>query len=74
MLIILVSGTDKNLWFFYYSITTPLLLIAMVASFFGYRKLTSGPNTWKVCFWASLVYLSKFNFLFNQCKMFFSPG
>lgn len=31
-----------------YSITTPLLLIAMVASFFGYRRLTSGPNNWKV--------------------------
>ncbi|XP_026726243.1 prenylated Rab acceptor protein 1-like isoform X3 [Trichoplusia ni] len=33
--------------FAYCLITTPLLLIAMVASFFGYRKLTSGPNTWK---------------------------
>ncbi|XP_047034090.1 prenylated Rab acceptor protein 1 isoform X3 [Helicoverpa zea] len=33
--------------FAYCLITSPLLLIAMVASFFGYRKLTSGPNTWK---------------------------
>lgn len=31
-----------------FRITSPLLLIAMVASFFGYRKLTAGPNTWKV--------------------------
>lgn len=23
----------------------------MVASFFGYRKLTSGPNTWKIGGW-----------------------
>ncbi|CAG9107562.1 hypothetical protein JYU34_011306 [Plutella xylostella] len=34
--------------FAYCLITSPLLLIAMVASFFGYRKLTSGPNTWKI--------------------------
>ncbi|KAI8430053.1 hypothetical protein MSG28_000484 [Choristoneura fumiferana] len=34
--------------FVYCLVTSPLLLIAMVASFFGYRKLTSGPNTWKV--------------------------
>ncbi|XP_022825408.1 prenylated Rab acceptor protein 1 isoform X1 [Spodoptera litura] len=33
--------------FAYCLITSPLLLIAMVASFFGYRKLTAGPNTWK---------------------------
>ncbi|XP_041974113.1 prenylated Rab acceptor protein 1 isoform X3 [Aricia agestis] len=33
--------------FAYCLITSPLLLIAMVASFFGYRKLTSGPNTLK---------------------------
>lgn len=37
--------------FAYCLITTPLLLIAMVASFFGYRKLTSGPNTWKIGGW-----------------------
>ncbi|KAL0850003.1 hypothetical protein ABMA28_011914 [Loxostege sticticalis] len=37
--------------FAYCLITTPLLLIAMVASFFGYRKLTSGPNTWKIGNW-----------------------
>ncbi|XP_075983916.1 prenylated Rab acceptor protein 1 isoform X1 [Anticarsia gemmatalis] len=37
--------------FAYCLITTPLLLIAMAASFFGYRKLTSGPNTWKVGGW-----------------------
>ncbi|XP_014360368.2 prenylated Rab acceptor protein 1 isoform X1 [Papilio machaon] len=37
--------------FAYCLITSPLLLIAMVASFFGYRKLTSGPNTWKIGNW-----------------------
>ncbi|XP_013166577.1 PREDICTED: prenylated Rab acceptor protein 1 isoform X1 [Papilio xuthus] len=37
--------------FAYCLITSPLLLIAMVASFFGYRKLTSGPNTWKIGSW-----------------------
>ncbi|XP_026484337.1 prenylated Rab acceptor protein 1 isoform X1 [Vanessa tameamea] len=37
--------------FAYCLITSPLLLIAMVASFFGYRKLTSGPNTWKIGGW-----------------------
>ncbi|XP_022126658.2 prenylated Rab acceptor protein 1 isoform X1 [Pieris rapae] len=37
--------------FAYCLITTPLLLIAMAASFFGYKKLTSGPNTWKVGNW-----------------------
>ncbi|XP_030027734.1 prenylated Rab acceptor protein 1 isoform X2 [Manduca sexta] len=37
--------------FLYCLITSPLLLIAMVASFFGYRKLTSGPNTWKIGGW-----------------------
>ncbi|XP_026323645.1 prenylated Rab acceptor protein 1 isoform X2 [Hyposmocoma kahamanoa] len=37
--------------FIYCLITTPLLLIAMVASFFGYRKLTSGPNNWKIGGW-----------------------
>ncbi|CAG4963339.1 unnamed protein product [Parnassius apollo] len=37
--------------FAYCLITSPLLLIAIVASFFGYRKLTSGPNTWKVGSW-----------------------
>lgn len=37
--------------FAYCLITTPLLLIAMAASFFGYRKLTSGPNTWKIGSW-----------------------
>ncbi|XP_061710567.1 prenylated Rab acceptor protein 1 isoform X1 [Cydia pomonella] len=34
--------------FLYCLITSPFLLIAMVASFFGYRKLTAGPNTWKI--------------------------
>ncbi|XP_047514730.1 prenylated Rab acceptor protein 1 isoform X2 [Pieris napi] len=37
--------------FAYCLITTPLLLIAMAASFFGYKKLTSGPNTWKIGNW-----------------------
>ncbi|XP_028040344.1 prenylated Rab acceptor protein 1 isoform X2 [Bombyx mandarina] len=37
--------------FAYCLITSPLLLITMVASFFGYRKLTSGPNTWKIGGW-----------------------
>ncbi|XP_041974114.1 prenylated Rab acceptor protein 1 isoform X4 [Aricia agestis] len=37
--------------FAYCLITSPLLLIAMVASFFGYRKLTSGPNTLKIGNW-----------------------
>ncbi|XP_045510627.1 prenylated Rab acceptor protein 1 isoform X2 [Colias croceus] len=37
--------------FAYCLITSPLLLIAMVASFFGYKKLTSGPNTWKIGGW-----------------------
>ncbi|CAK1600002.1 unnamed protein product [Parnassius mnemosyne] len=37
--------------FAYCLITSPLLLIAIVASFFGYRKLMSGPNTWKVGSW-----------------------
>ncbi|CAH0722762.1 unnamed protein product, partial [Brenthis ino] len=37
--------------FAYCLITSPLLLIAMVASFFGYKKLTSGPNTWKIGSW-----------------------
>ncbi|CAB3231340.1 unnamed protein product [Arctia plantaginis] len=37
--------------FAYCLITTPLLLIAMAASFFGYRKLSSGPNTWKIGGW-----------------------
>ncbi|XP_026764471.1 prenylated Rab acceptor protein 1 isoform X1 [Galleria mellonella] len=37
--------------FAYCLVTSPLLLIAMVASFFGYRKLTSGPNTWKIGSW-----------------------
>ncbi|KAJ2946273.1 hypothetical protein O0L34_g12314 [Tuta absoluta] len=37
--------------FAYCLITTPLLLIAMVASFFGYKKLTAGPNTWKIAGW-----------------------
>ncbi|CAH0406069.1 unnamed protein product [Chilo suppressalis] len=37
--------------FAYCLITSPLLLIAIVASFFGYRKLTSGPNTWKIGNW-----------------------
>ncbi|XP_028165722.1 prenylated Rab acceptor protein 1 isoform X1 [Ostrinia nubilalis] len=37
--------------FAYCLITTPLLLIAMVASFFGYKKLTAGPNTWKIGNW-----------------------
>ncbi|XP_073946126.1 prenylated Rab acceptor protein 1 isoform X2 [Choristoneura fumiferana] len=37
--------------FVYCLVTSPLLLIAMVASFFGYRKLTSGPNTWKIGSW-----------------------
>lgn len=32
----------------YCLITSPLLLLAMVASFFGYRKFTSGPNNWKI--------------------------
>ncbi|KAL4705034.1 hypothetical protein ACJJTC_009822 [Scirpophaga incertulas] len=37
--------------FLYCLITTPLLLIATIASFFGYRKLTSGPNTLKIGNW-----------------------
>ncbi|XP_050673402.1 prenylated Rab acceptor protein 1 [Leptidea sinapis] len=37
--------------FAYCLITSPLLLIAMVASFFGYKKLTAGPNTWKIGGW-----------------------
>ncbi|XP_038209371.1 prenylated Rab acceptor protein 1 isoform X1 [Zerene cesonia] len=37
--------------FAYCLITSPLLLIAMVASAFGYKKLTSGPNTWKIGGW-----------------------
>ncbi|KAM3966605.1 prenylated Rab acceptor protein 1 isoform 1-T1 [Aphomia sociella] len=37
--------------FAYCLITSPLLLLTMVASFFGYRKLTSGPNTWKIGNW-----------------------
>ncbi|KAJ0181302.1 hypothetical protein K1T71_003387 [Dendrolimus kikuchii] len=37
--------------FAYCLITSPLLLIAMVASFFGYRKLTSGPSTLKIGSW-----------------------
>lgn len=37
--------------FAYCLITSPLLLIAMVASFFGYRRLTAGPNTLKIGNW-----------------------
>lgn len=37
--------------FAYCLITSPFLLLIIVASFFGYRKLTSGPNTWKIGGW-----------------------
>ncbi|GBP46397.1 Prenylated Rab acceptor protein 1 [Eumeta japonica] len=47
-----LENPGLNLWqLITLRITTPLLLIAIVASFFGYKKLTAGPNNWKIGGW-----------------------
>nr|XP_032515193.1 prenylated Rab acceptor protein 1 isoform X1 [Danaus plexippus plexippus] len=57
--------------FAYCLITSPLLLIAMVASFFGYRKLTSGPNTWKVILNNYIVFLLHLSYLKRKLNWYF---
>ncbi|CAK1548403.1 unnamed protein product [Leptosia nina] len=37
--------------FAYCVFMSPFLLITMIASFYGYKKLTSGPKTWKIGNW-----------------------